>query len=230
MFKIREVGLARPSSFLVHPSAEFQAGTIGQLTLLGNTVVCTVSNGKSPIGIIDDYKTTAFTKVSWQEIILIQPTHIAAVGSKIVTTEDVSVPLKNPSIIHNSFTSTVDGVLNSVNGIFTFPTQTELNFDASGSGIPNAIKAIVSYTFRVPGIPGEDTTMGSGQVTVWVTPGLIFTTDQIETNVNYALNASLYVNDNGLLTTRKLSDDRPAVAMVIAPPVSLTPNIEVIWW
>jgi hypothetical protein len=230
MFRIRELGLARPSSFRVHPSAEFQAGAIGQLTLVGNSVVCGVSNGVSPIGVIDDYKTNAFTKISWQEEIVTVPKYIINVGSDIVSADDIPVNLKNPSIIRNSFTSSVTGVLNEINGVFTFPANTKLNYDLNGSGTPNAIRAIVSYTYRVPGVPGDDTTMGSDRVTVWTTPGMIFTTDQIETNVSYALNASLYVNENGLLTSRKLNPENPAVAMVTAPPVSLTPSIEVIWW
>jgi hypothetical protein len=61
MLKLVQTGNALPISWPVDPTAEFEAGMIAQLYLRGNNMVCGVSDGRSPIGIIDDCKTRAFT-------------------------------------------------------------------------------------------------------------------------------------------------------------------------
>jgi hypothetical protein len=57
MLRIVQTGNSLPFSFPVAPSDEFQPGQIAQLKAFGNNVVCGVSDGICPIGIIDDVKT-----------------------------------------------------------------------------------------------------------------------------------------------------------------------------
>ena len=64
MFRIIQVGNALPFSYPVDPAAEFEPGMLAQLTLSGNQVVCGVSDGTAPIGIIDEMKKNAFSATS----------------------------------------------------------------------------------------------------------------------------------------------------------------------
>jgi len=208
-------------SFLCDPSAEFQPGMIAELTVIGNQVMATVSNGTAPLGLIDDIKTKAFTNVSWNEVIIVP----GPPGSQIVIPYDIKAELRKPNILPQSFNSTVNVVLNPVNGVITFLAGTPLNFDLTGSGQANAIRTIVNYTYYVPNIPGDDSTQGSGRMTVWFTR-MFFQTDQFETNQQYPVRANLYVSEIGLLTTRRPSSIHPAIAMVSAPPSPVQPMIE----
>jgi len=229
MLRLVQVGNTLPSNFIVDPSAEFQPGQIAELTVIGNQVMATVSNGTAPIGIIDDIKTKAFTNVSWNEVVIVPAVGVPGPGGSIVTPIDIKAELKKPNIVKSSFTSTVNVVLNPVNGVITFIAGTPLNFDLTGSGSPNAIRAIVNYTYQVANIPGDDSTQGSGRVTVWFNR-MFFQTDQYETNQQYPVRANLYVSETGFLTTRRPSSVHPAVAMVTAPPTPMNPMIEALWF
>lgn len=209
-----------PVSFICDPSASFQAGQCGELTVINNQVMCSVSNGICPIGIIDDVKTKAFSNVSWNETIIVNCVGVPGPGNTIVSPVDIIAELRRPNVIPNSFNSTINCILNPINGIITFVAGTQLNFDAIGTGIPNAIKAIVNYTYQVANIPGDDSTIGSQRVTVWF-ERMFFQTDQYETNQQYPLRANVYVNEVGLLTTRRPSKISPAIAVVTAPPTAL---------
>lgn len=187
--------------------------------------MATVSNGTAPLGIIDDIKTKAFTNVSWNEVIIVPAIGVLNPGGSLVTPVDIKAELKRPNIIPSSFNSTVNVVLNPVNGIVTFLAGTELNFDLMGTGSPNAIRTIVNYTYQVANIPGDDSTQGSGRMTVWFSR-MFFQTDQYETNQQYAVRANLFVSETGFLTTRKPSAIHPAIAMVTAPPTPMNSMIE----
>jgi len=228
MLRLVQVGNTLPASFIVDPSAEFQPGQIAELTVIGNQVMATVSNGTAPIGVIDDIKTKAFTNVSWNEVVIV-PAIGQMQGGQLVTPIDIKAELKKPNIIPSSFNSTVNVVLNPVNGIITFVAGTPLNFDLTGSGTPNAIRTIVNYTYQVANIPGDDSTAGSGRITVWFNR-MFFQTDQYETNQQYPVRANLYVSETGFLTTRRPSSIHPAVGMVTAPPTPMNPMIEVLWF
>lgn len=191
--------------------------------------MATVSNGTAPIGIIDDIKTKAFTNVSWNEVIIVPAVGVSGPGGKIITPIDIKAELKKPNVLQSSFNSTVNVLLNPVNGIITFIAGTELNFDLSGSGTPNAIRAIVNYTYQVSNIPGDDSTQGSGRMTVWFNR-MFFQTDQYETNQQYAVRANLFVSETGFLTSRKPSSIHPAIAMVTAPPTPMNPMLECLYF
>ena len=71
MLKVIHSGNAMPLSLPIDPTSEFQPGMFAQLGLLGNDTVATVSDGSAPLGIIDDVRTTAFTKSQIDEIVII---------------------------------------------------------------------------------------------------------------------------------------------------------------
>lgn len=229
MLRLVQVGNTLPASFICDPSAEFQPGQIAELTIIGNQVMATVSNGTAPIGVIDDIKTKAFTNVSWNETIIVPAIGVLNSAGKYVTPIDIKAELKRPNIVPASFTSTTKVVLNPINGVVTFVAGTELTTDLTGSGTPNAIKTVVSYTYYVANIPGDDSTAGSLRVTVWFNR-MFFQTDQFETNQQYPVRSNLYVSETGFLTTRRPSNIHPAVAMVTAPPTPINPMLECIWF
>lgn len=229
MLRLVQVGNTLPVSFICDPSAEFQPGQIAELTVIGNQVMATVSNGTAPIGVIDDIKTKAFTNVSWNEVVIVPAVGVPGPGGILVTPVDIKAELKKPNIVPASFNSTVNVVLNPINGIVTFVAGTPLNIDLTGSGQPNAIRTVVNYTYQVANIPGDDSTQGSGRMTVWF-ERMFFQTDQYETNQQYPVRANLYVSEVGFLTTRRPSPTHPAVGMVTAPPTPMNPMIEVLWF
>lgn len=224
-----QVGNTLPVSFICDPSAEFQPGQIAELTVIGNQVMATVSNGTAPVGVIDDIKTKAFTNVSWNEVVIVPAVGVIGPDNVIVTPVDIKTELRRPNIVPSSFNSTVNLVLNPINGVVTFVAGTALNFDAIGNGTPNAIRTVVNYTYQVANIPGDDSTQGSGRMTVWF-ERMFFQTDQYETNQQYPVRANLYVSEIGFLTTRRPSSIHPAVAMVTAPPTPMNPMIEVLYF
>lgn len=227
MFNLIYTGNTLPGSFVVDPSCEFEPGTIGQFTVSSNQVMITVSDGTAPIGIIDDIKTKSFTNNSWNEIVEVPATGTPVSGG-YVTTVDVTTNLTYAAIVGGSFLSTVACVLNSVNGTVTFPAGTFLNVDLNGGGIPSGIRAIVNYRYFVANIPGDDSTLGSGRVTLWY-QRLFFDTSIFETNQQYPINAPLFVNETGMLTTRKSAANVPCVAIVVAPPSPMSPKLQAMW-
>jgi hypothetical protein len=217
-----------PISYPVDPSSEFEGGYIAELAVIGNQIMATVSNGTCPIGIIDDVKTKAFTNVSWNETVIVPAVGIPGPNNTIVTPVDIQAVLRRPNIVPNSFSSTVNVVLNPVNGVITFVAGTPLNLDIQGNGAPNAIKAIVNYTYMVANIPGDDSTYGSGRVTIWY-ERMFCEVSVFETNQQYPLRANLYVSEVGLLTTRRPSRIHPAVATVSSPPSTTNTMLGVFW-
>jgi hypothetical protein len=210
----------------VDPTAEFEPGMFAQLKLMGNDIVIGVSDGTAPLGIIDDVRTAAFTKSQIDEIVVISAgaTEISDNGD-VVTSNDVKGELEFPSVIENSFVSTTSIVLNSVNGVITVPAGTELNHDGDGDGINDSFKVVVSYIYRIANKPGDDTTIGSGRVTVHYQRG-IYATDQFDTTQIFPLNATLYVGLDGKLTSKQPTDTHPGVAFVTGPPSATNGTIE----
>lgn len=228
-FRIVHSGNTLPMSFICDPSVSFQAGQLAELTVMGNQVLATVSNGLAPIGIIDDYRTKAFSNVSWNETVIVPCAGVVGPGGAIITPVDVKTELKKPNIIKSSFSSTVNCILNDINGVITFVAGTKLNFDLTGGGTPNAIRAIVNYSYYVANIPGDDTTAGSGRITVWY-QRFFFDTTMYETNQQYPVRANLFCSELGLLTTRQPSENHPAIAMVCSPPSPTSPALQAMWY
>jgi hypothetical protein len=228
MLKIVWKGNSMPTSWPVAPSDNFQPGMIGQLKSLGNNIVCGVSDGTAPLGVIDDIKTNAFSTAAIDEVVISPAMGVLDGSGQLVTPVDIKQELNNPNIMPYSFVTTVEVELLARNGVITFPAGTPLNFDASGTGTPNAIRTVVSYTYQVPNIPGDNSTAGSGHITIWL-QRFVFQTDQFETNQAYPLNAPLFVSESGLLTTRRPDSNVPGVAIVTGAPNALFSTIEALW-
>jgi hypothetical protein len=228
MLRILFAGNAMPLSWPVHPSDEFEPGQVGQLKVLGNQVVCGVSDGTAPIGILDDMKKNAFTSTSIDEEIIVPATG-RLVDGKFVSVIDLIGVLQHAAIVASSFISyNVDVELNSTNGIVTFPAGTELNYSYAGNTTLDGIRTIVSYTYFVPNIPGDDTTLASSQVTVWFQK-MFIQTDQFETNRRYPINAPLFISEIGKFTTTPVREDYPMVALVTTPPTSIHGSLGLVW-
>jgi hypothetical protein len=226
MLRLVHVSNAIPFSWPVDQSAEFEAGMAMGLTVQNNMVVATVSNGLSFIGIADDYKVKAFTANAWDETLVTPAVGVPGRNGMLVTPVDIKVELQNPNVLPSSFISIpVDIQLIPRNGVVVFPAGTELNYDLLGTGIPNAIKTNVRYQFQIPNIVGDDTTAASGRVTVWINR-MLGLTDKFETNQVYPLNANLFVNEYGMFTTRQITCNHPAFAVVTAPPSAISPYLE----
>ena len=230
MFRIVQAGNALPTVFPVDPNAEFQPGQIAQLGVMGNNIVCGVSDGTAPIGIIDDIKTNAFTAPSVDEIVIASGVISIDDGNgTLIAAGDTRIEMDNPNVVSSSFTtSPVDVELKARNGVIIFPAGTPLNYDEDGDGIPDAIRTVVSYTYQIPNVPGDNSTFSSGKVTVWF-QRMIAQTDQYETNQRYPINANLFVSEAGLLTTRQPSPDHPGVAIVTGSPSAIFGTLEFLW-
>ncbi len=224
-----QIGNSIPLSFPVDPNSEFEPGMIAQLRVIGNNIVCGVSDGLAPIGILDDIKTTAFTAPTVDETIIVPAMGVEDGSGTLVAATDIKAELRNPNIVASSFTTNpVDVELIARNGVVVFQQGTPLNFDADGDGRPDSIRTVVSYIYQIPGIPGEDSTQSSSKVTVWF-QRIVGQTDKFETNQRYPVNATLFVSEAGLLTTRQPTDDHPGVAIVTGPPTAIANTLEFMW-
>lgn len=230
MLRPISIGNTLPVSFPVDPTSEFEPGQVAQMKVIGNEIVCGTSDGTAPFGIIDDINTQAFTAPSKDEVVVIPAVGVGDGYGNYITPIVASKNLRFANIVRSSFTSDFDGItLNDINGIISAPAGTRLNYDSDGDGIPDSIRVIVDYVYRIPGIPGENSTVGSGRMTIWIQRG-IFQTDQYDTTQRYAVNATLFVNAEGKFTTQQLSPNHPGVAMVTGPPSGIDETLELIWY
>lgn len=229
MLRIIQVGTALPFSYPVDPTSTFLSGQIMQLKQIGNDIVAGLSDGTAPLGIVDDIRSTAFTQSVVDEILIVPGVDIRTDGYSFFSGRDSKQELANASIVSSSFMADYDGlVLNKINGIITLPADSRLNWDANGDGKPDSVKAICSYVYQVPNLPGDDTTLGSNRVTIWFQKG-IYATDQFDTLARYPLNATLFVNADGKLTTKQPTLNHPGIAIVTGPPSALNGTLEFLW-
>lgn len=230
MLRILQHGNSIPYAWAVDPSCAFQPGMIAQLTTLGNTIVATVSNGTAPIGIIDDIKTTAFYAPSISEVVIAGPiVGVYNSNNDLVTPVDVKMELQNSNVQASSFISyDIDLELIARNGVVVFLAGTSLNFDLDGDGIPDSIRTVVSYNYQIPNVPGDDSTQGSGRMTVWFNR-MIAATDQFDTSVRYPLGCALFCGQDGKLTSKQWSEDLPGIAICTGPPSSILSSLEFLY-
>ena len=228
MLRIVQANTGRPVAYPADPNSTFEPGMICQFRVINNEVFVGVSDGTAPIGIIDDIRTVAFTQPIIDETVII-PASGTFDGYQFVSTIEASKELENSNIVPNTFAADVAGLLlNQTNGILRAPAGTPLNWAINGSVTPNAIRTRVKYNFYVPNVAGEDSTAGSGRLTFWFTRG-VFQTDQYEMVV-FAVNATLFVSQDGKLTTEQTMAEQPGVAMCIVPPTAHNPMLEFLWF
>ena len=226
MLKVIHSGNSMPMSLPVDPTSEFQPGMFAQLGLLGNDTVATVSDGTAPLGIIDDIRSQAFTKSQIDEIVIIDvKSSIIDDNGYRVSQEDLTGVLEYPHISESSFTSTVSVLLNTVNGVITIPAGTELNYDQDEDGVNDSFRIICNYIYQVSGKPGDDTTLGSGRITIHYQRG-IYATDQFDTTQVYPINATLYIGFDGKLTSKQPTETHPGVAICTGPPSAANGTLE----
>lgn len=231
MLRPIQVGNQLPLQFSLAGEDTFEAGMIAQLKVIGNEVVCGVSDGTAPLGIIDDIRTTTFTKPQRDEIVIIAAAGTEGGDGIYRSIADAKGELEFAGIVKATFR--VDSgpaiSLNEVNGVITVPAGSELNYDSDEDGINDSFRVIVSYYYRVPEIPGEDSTVGSNRLTVWIARGL-FETDQYDMNAQYYINTALYVGLDGKFTANQPTSEHPSIAMVTGPPSSLVRSLEFLWF
>jgi len=232
VLQLIQTGFGLPVGYPLDPTSEFRSGMIGQLTLTGNDITLGVSDGSAPFGIIDDERSQAFTQAVVDEVTIIEsPVQPIPDGyGNSLAPIDISGDLRETEIVRNSFIyEGPEGlILNERKGVLVAPAGTRLNHDEDGDGYEDSIKVVSSYIHQVAGIPGDDSTIGSGRVTIWFQRG-IFATDQFDTTAKYPLNATLYVSPEGLLTTKQATPEHPGIAIAIGPPNALVSMLTFLW-
>lgn len=232
MLRLIQIGGSLPISYPVDPTATFSSGQIGQIKIIGNDIVMGLSDGTAPFGIIDDVRTSAFTQPVVDELVIIaapDPSLVRTDGYNFYNTVPFTQNLANGGVVRSSFVADYDGlILNDVNGILTLPKDSKLNWDSTGDGKYDSVKTICNYVYQVPHLSGDDTTIGSGRITVWFCRGL-YSTDQFDTLQRYPINATLFVNEEGKLTTRQLTSSNPGVGIVTGSPTALISDLEFMW-
>lgn len=232
MLKIVQAGNSLPFSYPVDPTAVFESGMIAELKIIGNDLVAGVSSGLAPLGIIDDINTKAFTQPQIDEEVIFGPdligTPVVGPGGQLITSHDVMTTLQNPSIVKSSFVSNYPVIINVKNGVVKVPTGSVLNYASIAGGTLDSIRIIVSYIYQVPDLPGDNTTLGSGRITIWFQRG-IWQTDQFDTTQGYPLNATLFCGLDGRLTSKQPTPNHPGIAFVTGPPTADSILLEFLW-
>lgn len=206
---------------------EFQAGMIAGLIEIAGDIFVSVSDGCTipPVGILDDVKTEAFSKNSLDEFLFVPASGVNDGHGNLISSVDVMGFLKNTNIIPKSFVSTMDVLLNPVNGTVTIPAGSILNKINANDPTKTGFEILLSYMFQIPDLPGEDTTAGSGKVSVHIFRG-VFQTDQMDPVTEYPLMCPLYCGRDGRFTSQP---NGPIIAVCLAPPSVLINEIEVMW-
>ena len=227
--KLIQTGNSLPLSFPLNPTSTFEAGMVAELSLLGNDVVCGISSGLTPLGLVDDTKTKAFIQPQIDEEVLITPDLVGTPGTgpsgQPIITHDILIELQNPSIVKGSFVADYPVFINNRNGTIRVKAGSNLNYASIPNGSLDSIRIIVSYAFQVPDMPGDDTTVGSGRITVWVSR-IVASTDVYDTTQSYPLNAPLFCGLDGRLTTKQPTPNHPGIAIVIGPPSATVPMLD----
>lgn len=230
MLRLIHIGNTLPVSYPVDPTSTFQPGQIGQLKLMGNEIVLGTSDGTAPMGIIDDINTSAFTAPVTDEIVVIPAVGVGDGYGNYVAAASAMQTLRFANVVRSSFVSNVEGIiLNDINGVVEIPAGQTLNYDRDGDGINDSVRIVVSYIYRIANIPGDNTTIGSGRLTLWISRG-IFETDQFDPQQRYSPNATLFCNADGLLTTEQQTVNHPGIGMVTGPPTAVNSSLEFLWF
>lgn len=173
---------------------------------------------------MDEVRVHAFSQPQVDEEIIFGPDLIGTPGSgpggQLITTHDVMTTLQNPSIVKGSFTADYPVIINTRNGVAKILAGSFLNYASIPGGSIDSIKIITSYIYQVPDLPGDDSTIGSGRITVWFTR-MIAATDIYSTLVDYPLNCPLYSGLDGKFTSKPPFVNAPAVAINIGPPTAI---------
>jgi uncharacterized protein len=86
---------------------------------------------------------------SWSETIIVTVSGVSGPNNTIVSALLTKAILCYANIVPESFSSTVDVILNPVNGMITLPAGTPLNYNNQNGIIPDAIKIDVRYDYLI---------------------------------------------------------------------------------
>jgi hypothetical protein len=210
-------------SFPYDPSAVFEAGQIASIIEINGEMFVTVSDGKSPIGIIDDNKTSAFSGTVASEVIIV-PAPSQVVSGVLKSSMDVMGGLQETNIIESSFSSNFDLILNPKKGTFVIPAGTPLNYD---DGQVMGFEVVVAYRYTIVDYPGDSTVDGSGKISIHFKRG-IFVTNIFDTLSTYYPNCPLYCNSEGILTSQPMPD-APVIAIAMQPASAINNELMFMW-
>lgn len=199
--------------FKVDPTAVWEEGQVATLvSIAGEVFVRPYSGaaGEVPLGIFWHSKAVTITRVEKEYVTLtgtdpIPLSHANLVSGSVRVTNDTET---------TAYVENTDFAVNYVNGTIA----------RIGTGaIPDGARVIVTYRYNIPAsemvyqpqrferVP--DATLGSQEITV-ITGEAIIYTDQYDTAQAYPVNAPLYANAEGRITT---VPGGPVIGKVIAP-------------
>lgn len=187
----------------VDPNTEFLPGMVATLKSENGKVVATTHDGtaKSLAGLFYNSKTTSFYKATSEDF--------------EAGTAPFSVTLDNPNVrdvrIVNSAGVAYDGTftVNAANGI--------ISVTVDGTTITTGQVGTVYYSYKDMSVAGFDQTLASGKVAI-IESDCEVALEVYDTSQAYAVNAPVYVNANGLITT--VAGTSPKVGFVTKPPTA----------
>lgn len=214
-------------------SVEFEAGMCAGKTIIDGTVVWTVANGDDipALGIIDDTRVSAFSDTVSYEEVIVRVVDADGDGKSDLEASGKLMGGENGIGVSNiniqTFRSDPAVILDSVHGLIEIPVGTELNYDADEDGTLDSVRTVCAYQYWVPNKPGEDSTLGSGKLTVWTMYGSELSTNIWDpTGGGYRLNDWLYCGPDGKLTR---TQNGTPVAICTYPPTTLDSFLQFMW-
>jgi len=207
----------------VDPACTFESGMIVGLMEISGELFVSVADGKniSPIGIVDDDKTSAFSGAQTDEVVIV-PAPFQNQGGILISTMDVMGGLQEVNIVQSSFSTNLDIILNPKKGTFIIPAGTPLNYQ---EGNIYGFEVICSYRYTIADYPGNDTTDGSGQVAIHFQRG-IFTTNIFDTLSTYYPGCPLYCSCEGILTSQ---ENGPMIGLALQPSSAVNNELLFMW-
>ena len=213
------------------PNVTFEAGQVAQFQWNDEGYVeLTVSDGTRPCGLIDDDRTTAYTAPVIREEVILSGT--TAANLDYANWQDDSWHVED--VNENKYTSSYFTAVET-NGLIarTTPDIPANNYDPDGGVNYTHLKVWVTYRYSIPGYPGSDSTLGSGNLTVWFKPGT-YRTSMYDTTRPYQTNDTLYVGSGvstapllGYVTNEDTGSKK--VGYVVRPPTSANPSLDFYW-
>lgn len=200
--------------YKVEPNSTWEEGQVATLVQSGAEILVKkyeALSGEKPLGIFWFPKTTSLTRVNSEAVTLIGTTAVNLQKANLVSGSVRVTDVLGTTV----YTEGTDYTINYTNGTIT---------RVGTGGIADGQTVIVRYRYnilaseqaqmpqRFERVP--DATLGSGSITVAQGPAEIYI-DQYDTSVGYTVNASLYANANGQVTSTAAG---PVIGKVIAPP------------
>jgi len=224
--------------FNVDPSATFQAGQVGMLSVDAAGLPIVTLAGTKPLGLIEDNKTAAFTQPIVGELLTIGvgAGSTAVLAHANVVADSELVFLLDAAGAPTAIVKPTDYTIVNTNGILTTVAAGAIAgaapyIDADGDAVLDSVNLSVNYQFALPGVAGADTTLASGLVTLHFQRGE-FSVGVYDTANPYAVNDKLYVGDGAVAPLGTLTSDGAGNPQVVGictqPPTASNPLLSLI--